>query len=72
MLSAEPIFMTCPSCNEKMTTAVTTKTPIETHAAACLLLILFFPLAWLPYCVNVSVLGSAKKNNILKYFLKGS
>ncbi|KAL7010903.1 hypothetical protein ACKWTF_014003 [Chironomus riparius] len=52
MFGSSPQFMTCPHCNATMSTNVEKEVPTSVHVAACLLCIVFFPLAWLPYYMN--------------------
>lgn len=46
--------MTCPHCHAVITTNLEKEIPSSVHVAACLLCVVFFPLAWLPYYMNVS------------------
>lgn len=51
--SSYSMGVNCPSCQKYVSTAVKREITCGTHLCALLLLLFFWPLCWIPYCMNV-------------------
>ncbi|KAJ8726874.1 hypothetical protein PYW08_015271 [Mythimna loreyi] len=52
MTGTQPTPITCKSCNELIVSRVELKTSTKAHLFALMFCCLFWPLAWLPYCID--------------------
>lgn len=51
----KPVEMMCPKCGVHMETETSFEIPVKSHVIACILCVLFCPLAWVPYYFGVSM-----------------